>query len=369
MAPHKDKRAPDRAPGSGRGALGKRIGVTKPTAEAANAEAQRESPAVAAAGPADCAAVIDIGSNSVRLAVGLRGKGGEVRLVAETRAPTRLAQGLEASGRLDPSAMEASVDAVKRMLAEAKAHGARRMRVVATSAVREAKNAARLVAMIKAEAGVDVQVISGDEEGRLAYVGAARLFDMGKTWSAVIDIGGGSTELAIAHKGKIETIASIPIGAVRLTERFGGPERAPQEHFKDMKRFIDGLLDKHLKHAHSAADVLVVTGGSATALAVMDLLSRHPGKVDPEDKVAVSLAVRGYAVERAVVKDWCKRLREMSTEERLAVPGLGRDRAGVIVAGLAILHRSMKRLRCREAVVSAGSIRDGVLYELLSGVG
>lgn len=334
------------------------------------AKAAATPPAVAAnpaPGTVACAAVIDIGSNSVRLAVASRGKSGEVRLIAETRAPTRLAQGLDLSGRLDPNAMEASVDAVLRMVAEAKAHGAKQVRVVATCAVREAENGARFVAMINAETGLEVQVISGEEEGRLAYVGAARQFDLGKAWSAVIDIGGGSTELAIAHKGKVETIVSIPIGAVRLTERFGGPERAPDEHFKEMKQFIDGLLNKHLKHAHGAADVMVATGGSATALAVMDLLWRHPGRLDPEDKVAVSRAVRGYAIERTAVKDWCKRLREMSPKERLGVPGLSRDRANVIVAGLVILHRTMKRLRCRNAVVSAGSIRDGVLHEMLAG--
>ena len=322
--------------------------------------------AAASAVKVERAAVIDIGSNSVRLAVATRGKSGDVRLIAETRAPTRLAQGLDLSGRLDPHAMEASVDAVMRMVAEARAHGAQRVSVVATCAVREAENGPRFVAMLNAETGLEVQVISGEEEGRLAYVGASRQFDLSKAWSAVIDIGGGSTELAVAHKGVVETIVSLPVGAVRLTERFGGPERAPEDHFKDMKQFIDGLLNKHLKHAHGAADVLVATGGSATALGVMDLLWRHPGKVDPEDKVAVSRAVRGYAIERSSVKDWCKRLREMSAKERLGVPGLSRDRAAVIVAGLVILHRAMKRLGCKKAIVSAGSIRDGVLEEMLA---
>jgi exopolyphosphatase/guanosine-5'-triphosphate,3'-diphosphate pyrophosphatase len=366
MASNKTKSGRDRAATNGHA-----NGVaSRPKARAAaeiKPPAEEAPPQVAApAGTAERAAVIDIGSNSVRLAVGSRGKGGEVRLIAENRAPTRLAQGLDVSGRLDPHAMEASVDAVLRMVAEAKAHGASEVRIVATCAVREAENSPRFVAMIKAETGIDVQVISGEEEGRLAYVGAARQFDLSKAWSAVIDIGGGSTELAIARKGEVETIVSIPVGAVRLTERFGGPERAPDEHFKDMKQFIDGLLNKHLKHAHGAADILVATGGSATALGVMDLLSRHPGRIDPEDKIVVSRAVRGYALDRSAVKDWTKRLREMTPKERMGVPGLSRDRAAVIVAGLVILHRTMKRLRCRKAVVSAGSIRDGVLHEMLA---
>lgn len=327
---------------------------------------ERKPAAPRAAAAVERAAVIDIGSNSVRLAVGARGKTGDIRLLAETRDSTRLAQGMDVSGRLDPHAMEASVDAVVRMVAEAKTHGAQRVRVVATCAVREAENGARFTAMIKAETGIDVEVISGDEEGRLAFVGASRQFDLSKGWAAVIDIGGGSTELVIAHKGKVEAIVSMPVGAVRLTERFGGSERAPDEHFDDMKQFMDGLFNKHLKHVHGAADLLVATGGSATALGVMDLLFRHPGRVDPEDKVAVSKAVRGYQLERATVKDWCKRLREMSPKERLGVPGLSRDRATVIVAGLVILHRTMKRLKCKRAVVSAGSIRDGVLQEMLA---
>jgi exopolyphosphatase/guanosine-5'-triphosphate,3'-diphosphate pyrophosphatase len=160
-------------------------------------------------------------------------------------------------------------------------------------------------------------------------------------------------------------VISMPVGAVRLTERFGGSDRAPSEHYQDMRRFMDGLLTRHLKHVHGEAETLVATGGTATALGLMDLLSRHPGKTDPEDKVAVSRAVRGYRMERGAVKDWAKRLREMSAKERFGVPGLSRDRAAVIVAGLVILHRTMKRLDCGTVVVSAGSIRDGVLHEML----
>lgn len=338
-----------------------------PRVQHAPSESRARSPRAVEpdAASADRAAVIDIGSNSVRLAVGLRTKSGEVRLIAETRDNTRLAQGLDVSGRLDPHAMEASVDAVVRMVAEARAHGADRVDVVATCAVREAENASRFVAMIKAETGLDVRVISGEEEGRLAYLGASKQFDLRKGWSAVIDIGGGSTELAIGRKATVEAVVSMPMGAVRLTERFGGPERAPEEHFKDMRTFMDGVLNRYFKHVHGEAETLVVTGGTATALGLMDLLWRHPGRIDPEDKVAVSRAVRGYAIDRAAVKDWAKRLREMSAKERLSVPGLSRDRAAVIVAGLIILHRSMKRLKCKRAVVSAGSIRDGVLQEML----
>ncbi|MBY0309254.1 MAG: Ppx/GppA family phosphatase [Phycisphaerales bacterium] len=311
------------------------------------------------------AAVIDIGSYSVRLAVGARVRSGGVRPVVESRDSTRLAQGLDMSGRLDLGAMEASVDAVVRMVAQARAHGAERVAVVATCAVREAENGQRFVAMIRAETGLAVRVISGEEEGRLAFLGASRQFDMRKGWSAVLDIGGGSTELAIARSGEVRAVVSMPVGAVRLTERFGGPELAPAERYKDMRRFIDGLLNRRLKHVHGEAETLIATGGTATALALIDLLSRHHGKVDAEDRVAVSKAVRGYAVERREVKEWVARLREMSPKERQGVPGLSRDRAAVIVAGLVILHRTMKRLDCGHAVVSAGSIRDGVLAEML----
>ncbi|MFT3684179.1 MAG: Ppx/GppA phosphatase family protein [Phycisphaerales bacterium] len=343
--------------------------ASKGTAEAKEARKGEGNGAGGGAGGAggagELGAVIDIGSNSVRLAVGARTRTGDVRLVAESRDSTRLAQGLDVSGRLDPHAMEASVDAVVRMVAQARAHGAERVEIVATCAVREAENGQRFVAMINAETDLEVRVISGEEEGRLAFLGAAKQFDLRKGWSAVLDIGGGSTELAIARKGDVQAVVSMPVGAVRLTERFGGPERAPHEHYQDMRRFMDGLLTRHLKHVHGEAETLVATGGTATALGLMDLLSRHPGKTDPEDKVAVSRAVRGYKLERTAVKEWTKRLREMSMKERFGVPGLSRDRASVIVAGLVILHRTMKRLKCQTVVVSAGSIRDGVLHEML----
>lgn len=313
-------------------------------------------------------AVIDIGSNAIRLAVAKPrvggGSGGFVP-VYEARESTRLAQGLDLTGRLDPHAMERSVDAIAKMLHSAKHHGAEEVRVVATCAVREAENAHRFTAMVKAETGVEIEIISGEEEGRLAYLGASKVFDLRKGRAAVLDIGGGSTELAISKDGHIEKIVSLSIGAVRLTERFGGHERAP-DVCDEMKRYLDHLLNKHLHGIHETADVLIATGGTGSALAIIDILSEHPGSVDAEDKMAVSKAVQGRAAKRSDVKEWLRVLRNMTPRERERVPGLSKDRSQVIVAGLMILHRVMKCLRCKKLVVGAGSIRDGVIAEMLS---
>jgi len=120
------------------------------------------------------------------------------------------------------------------MVHAARGHGAEVVRAVATSAVREASDAWVFVDAVRAACGVEVEVITGHEEGRLAFVGAARAFDLRKGASAVLDVGGGSSELVMAEHGKIRRIISWPVGAVRLTERFGGPALAPTEGYKEM---------------------------------------------------------------------------------------------------------------------------------------
>jgi exopolyphosphatase/guanosine-5'-triphosphate,3'-diphosphate pyrophosphatase len=314
------------------------------------------------------AAVIDIGSNSIRLAVAQRVGTSGYKVVYEQRAATRLAKELDKTGHLDEGSVRKSVDAVQAMVLAAKGHGAQLVRAVATSAVREASDAWVFVDAVKAAAGVEVEIITGHEEGRLAFVGAARAFDLHKGTHAVLDVGGGSSELVLVEHGKVKRIISWPIGAVRLTERFGGPAIAPTQGFAEMKKFLDKLLERGLRRYDAPVRALVATGGTLSSLALMQLASEgHAAATTAQlthEKQAVQKLVQGLELSRRQVRDHLRHLREMSPAERARVPGLSRDRSEIIVAGALTVHRVLKRLDCKRLWVHCGSIRDGVLAEL-----
>jgi exopolyphosphatase/guanosine-5'-triphosphate,3'-diphosphate pyrophosphatase len=327
--------------------------------------------------------VIDIGSNSIRLAVAQRQGTRDYKLVYEQRAATRLAKDLDQTGHLDDGAVRKSVEAITAMVHAARGHGAEVVRAVATSAVREASDAWVFVDAVKASCGVEVEIITGHEEGRLAFVGASRAFDLHKGTSAVLDVGGGSSELVLAESGKLRRIISWPIGAVRLTDRFGGPALAPTEGFGAMKKFLDKLLMRGLRRVEVGSGVrtLVATGGTLSSLGLMQVVSAARAKdektasgsgtgegtalkIETHDRAAVQRAVQGVELSRKQIKRLVKDLRKMTPSERARVPGLSRDRSEIIVAGALTVHRVMKALRTKRVLVHCGSIRDGVLAEM-----
>src|SRR5215212_6097066 len=174
-------------------------------------------------------AAIDIGSNSIRQIVADVSASGAITVVDEMKAAPRLATGLGATGALDDEAMTRSVESIARMATLAEQLGATRIEAVATSAVRDASNAPEFLARVFRETKVRVRVLDGEEEARLSYRSAVAHFDLGVGRTVVMDIGGGSLELALSADGIIERLTSLPLGAIRLTERFladgnGGPK-------------------------------------------------------------------------------------------------------------------------------------------------
>ena len=166
-------------------------------------------------------AAIDIGSNSIRQIVADVSPEGAIQVVDEMKAAPRLATGLSATGELSEHSIHAAIEAIERMATLAKQLGATRIDAVATSAVREASNASAFLAQIHRATGLRVRVLDGDEEARLSFRSAVcALHDMGVGRTVVIDIGGGSLELALSAEGVIERLGSLPFGAIRLTEEF-----------------------------------------------------------------------------------------------------------------------------------------------------
>jgi exopolyphosphatase/guanosine-5'-triphosphate,3'-diphosphate pyrophosphatase len=298
-------------------------------------------------------AAIDIGSNSIRQIVADVSPEGAIQVVDEMKAAPRLAAGLATTGVIADTSMRAAVEAVERMATLARQLGAQRIDAVATSAVREAGNAADLLAAIQRAAGLKVRVVEGDEEARLSFRSAVAHFDLGVGRTVVLDIGGGSLELALSAEGVIEHLTSMPFGAIRLTEEFFSAG-ITSKGVKRLRRAVADGLKPELPRRDWRGAQLIGSGGTFTNLAGI-YLSRQG--------ILTARSVHGAHIPRADLEHILDMLVEMAADERRSVPGLNPERADIIVAGLAVAAEVLRRLEARDIVVSRYGIREGLLLE------
>ncbi len=297
-------------------------------------------------------AAIDIGSNSVRQIVADVSTTGQIRVVDEMKAMPRLGDGLETTGALSQTALDAAVAAVQRMVTLAHQLGAARIEVVATSAVRDASNGAEFTHKVHALTGCEVRVLSGEQEALLCYRSALAHFELGAGRTLVMDIGGGSLELVLAKDGLIERVASLPFGAVRLTERFLSPIVRPRR-VRALREYVRAGLKRAMPVKDWRGAQVIGSGGTFTNLAGIVLARQHVASRSPH----------GTRVTRVELEHVLDGLQRLSPEERLLVPGLNPARADIIVAGLAVAAEVMARFDPRDLLSSGYGIREGLLLE------
>ncbi len=300
-------------------------------------------------------AAIDIGSNSVRLMVAEPLRGGNYRILDEEREPTRLGRTLSSTSKLDPQAVDLTLAALRRFKQIASGYQVDELRTIATCAVREATNGPEFCQRVKDEVGIDVEVISANQEARLAFYSVQRAFDLSGKNAVVADIGGGSTEIVLASGNAIESIATTPLGAVRLTEIYGNGPGMAGEDYQRMIDAIDRTLKKEAKKAYFPPHLLIGSGGTFTSMAEMMMASRGQ----------VGLPVRGYLLTRAEVSHMLDRLRKIPVKARRQTPGLAPDRADIIVAGIAVVDCLMRRFNVNVLQVHSRGVRDGLLLTMI----
>ncbi|MDY7108478.1 MAG: Ppx/GppA phosphatase family protein [Planctomycetota bacterium] len=305
-------------------------------------------------------ATVDVGSNSIRLLVAEVRPDGGYRVVDEEKIVARLGRGTARSRRLEEAAMHDATRAIARLRAIADGYDVEILRAVTTCAVREAENREAFLNRVRDEAGLELEVISGEEEARFAWHSVRNAFDIHSRDVAIVDIGGGSTEIAIACHGLLERISSMSLGAVRVTEAAGGETAPPAQRLQCMRDLLADEIRRCVARPDPVPEVMIGTGGTFTALAAMDVCRRRPGNGNDESP----LNVRGHEVRRATVRRLLERLNAMSLRERLTVPGLSEDRAEIIAAGLAIIEVVMKRLGVDTLQVHDRGIRDGLLLSM-----
>ena len=298
-------------------------------------------------------AAIDVGSNSVRQIVADVTTEGGITVVDEMKAAPRLGADLDETGVLGTQAMQAAAEAIGRMATLARQLGAHRIDAVATSAVRDAANANEFIARVRQEAGITLRVIDGKDEARLSYLSALAHFDLGKGRTVVMDIGGGSLELALAADGVLDDLLSIPYGALRSTERYlrdGATHKAIDRLRRDVRRELKEIVPRRDWRGAQ----LIGSGGTFTNLAGMYLSRRG---------IFTARNVHATAVPRVDVEHILDALAAMPPEERREMPGLNPERADIIVAGLAVAAEVMARIEAKEVSVSRYGIREGLLLQ------
>ena len=301
-------------------------------------------------------AAIDIGTNSLRLVVVEVDDDGSYHVLDEERSSVRLGYRLEQTGRLDGDTFAAALDAIGTMAAIAKGFEVAELRAIATSAVRQAVNGREFVREVRRLHGVRVDVISAEEEARLAFQSAARHFELDGRATAIVDIGGGSVEIVFAAGAVIDHLVSLELGAVWLTEGFVRSDPLKTRHWKRLRRAIDRKLEAGIGKPPFAVEAIIGSGGTFTSLAEMLHAERQSG----------GGAVQGYAVTRSEIGRLLRRLRDTPLETRLHLPGLNPKRADIIVAGVAVVARLARYLECRKIVVNDRGIRDGLILSMIA---
>jgi exopolyphosphatase/guanosine-5'-triphosphate,3'-diphosphate pyrophosphatase len=304
-------------------------------------------------------AAIDVGTNTIRLVVAEVEAGGGYRVLDDEREMTRLGQGMGATGRIARGPFERSLAALCRMRAIADGFGVQELRVVATSGVREAANGLEFRREVRRRCRIRLEVISSDEEAQLAFKSVSRLFQLGSRGVAVVDIGGGSLEVVLAAGGVIHQVHSLPLGAVRLTERYVRSDPLSRRHWKKLRKAIDRAIESEIGRLPFVPEVMIGSGGTFTNLGEMVQCERE-GRLTQ---------IRGYEVTRGDFVQLLARLREANLADRRRICGLNPKRADVILAGAAAVTRLAKHLKTRNILVNDRGIRDGLLVSMIEELG
>jgi exopolyphosphatase/guanosine-5'-triphosphate,3'-diphosphate pyrophosphatase len=298
-------------------------------------------------------AAIDCGTNTIRLLVA-DVSSGRLTDVARDLRVVRLGQGVDETGRLAPDAMERTFAALCDYAAVIRSHDAERIRMVATSASRDASNAADFVAGCTSILGVAPAVVTGGEEARLSFLGATAELDGFAPPYAVCDIGGGSTEVVVGTSA-VESSVSVDVGCVRLTERrlrsdpptTGEVDAAVADIATALDR-VDAALDVTVARTFvGLAGSVTTVAGIVLGLAAYDPAAIHLSRLTPRD-----------------VEDVTERLLRMTRAERAAIPVMHPGRVDVIAGGALVLREVVRRWSIDEVVVSERDILDGIAYDV-----
>ena len=302
-------------------------------------------------------AAIDLGTNTVRILVAETDPATGLVPVWADQVVTRLGEGLAERGTLAPTAAERALVAVRRYRDRARELGAADVLLVATAAVRQASDGEEFLDRLRAEPGILPRVVSGEDEAGLTLLGASWGLGQVPGTFALLDIGGGSTEILVARRTGVLTAVSLTLGVVHLAERFFRRDPVALDELIACRAYVEGRLrdeawDRIIPYAPAA---LVATAGTPTTLAALDLgLSAYD-----------AARVQGHRLGADAIQRLTAWLAALPLAERARIPGLEPGRADVIVPGAVVLASALAGLGLPAALVSDSGLREGILLDAI----
>jgi exopolyphosphatase/guanosine-5'-triphosphate,3'-diphosphate pyrophosphatase len=300
--------------------------------------------------------VIDIGSNTVHLLVMDARHGACPLPQVSDRTTVRLMRYLQPDGSISPEGVAELTGAVERAAKVGREFGAEQTMALATSALREAANGPEVLAALGERAGVPIEVLSGPDEARLTFLAARRWYGWGAGRLLLLDIGGGSLEIATGVDEEPDVALSVPLGAGRMTREFLFDADPPLSD--DV-----GRLRKHARAVLAAVgpvkdapppDHVVATSKTFRSLARLAGMPRDV--LGPDDR---------WRMRRAHLEDWVPRLAKLSSTDRTVLPGIGPGRALQIVAGAVVAEETMRALEVDEVEICPWALREGAILQRL----
>ena len=295
-------------------------------------------------------AVIDIGTNSVKFHVGETDGHGGWNTVVDESAVTRLGEGLDKTGEISPPALERTLRALGAMAEQARANDVRGLAAVATAGLRMARNRADVLAAIKARTGLEVEVLPGDEEARLAYLAAVSATGPRDGATLVFDTGGGSSQFTFGNGRHVAERFSLDVGAVRYMERFGLEHAVTPDVIRDVAQALAADFSRLDQHGSPA---LIGIGGAITTLAAVT----H-GMTGYDSSV-----IQGTVLTRSEVDRQVDLYASMDARDRRMLAGMPPAREDIILAGACIIRAIMEKMNAASVTVSDRGLRHGVLME------
>ena len=321
-------------------------------------------------------AAIDIGSNSCRLKIASVSQH-RLKTLHEDREVTRLGESVFQTGVISPDSMANTIKALRRFHKAVQLHVCDKVRVVATSAMRDARNASAFTEWVKSATGWKVEVISGLEEGRLIHLGVVTHEPGAKGRCLLIDLGGGSCEITVSSGGTVQQMVSLPLGAVRLQQEFLQHDPPLKEDVGRLKQYITRELERgEKKLGRPHVPLVIATSGTAAALAEASVaMSGKAGKAASLTKLPVRKTVpKGFVrvkpqlASTANVRRLADKLVKMTNPQREAVPGIGPKRSEIIIGGAQVYASLLERFALPGFRYSPLGLRDGMLAQMLGEV-
>lgn len=304
-------------------------------------------------------AAIDVGSNTLRLSIG-RFAGDKLFDIYSDRRVTRLGSMVDQTGILQPERIDASLLALRAFADSVRRYGARSVKAVGTSALREARNAQVFIDAVKRETGIEIEIISGEKEAQLTLRGILLSLPSFVSRSAplfIIDIGGGSTEVIVYREGEQPLVGSLPMGVIKLVQKCITTDPISESDFRNMGYAIDDALkkiDSRVKKRVTEAAWCIGTAGTFSTIASVDLgLERYSRERIHLHRIPLS---RLLELEQMLVP--------LTLSERKQIRGLEPERADLILPGIHFTMKVMEMFGFRELIVSDYGLLEGALLEL-----